>query len=103
MVGIVDANRQIRERGIIAPWDTRLHFCNHAGCSVLFIFKAVTFVSETYESTRRRFGGERGPSACARFRPSRLARAARPRAARGRRQAAVGTSRRRAARRRPKI
>ena len=55
-----------------------------------------------YESTRRRFGGERGPSACARFRPSRLARAARPRAARGRRQAAVGTSRRRAARRRPK-
>ena len=46
MVGIVDANRQIRERGIIAPWDTRLHFCNHAGCSVLFIFKERSHVCQ---------------------------------------------------------
>jgi hypothetical protein len=27
---IVDANLQIRERGITAPWDTRRHISNHA-------------------------------------------------------------------------
>jgi hypothetical protein len=30
IVGIVDANLQIREWGITAPWDTRRHISNHA-------------------------------------------------------------------------
>jgi hypothetical protein len=42
-----------------------------------------------------------GTAGCASFRPTSLARAARPRAARGRRQAAVSTSKNRAARPRP--
>jgi hypothetical protein len=29
MIGIVNANLQIRERGITAPWDTRRHISNH--------------------------------------------------------------------------
>ena len=42
-----------------------------------------------------------GTAGCASFRPTSWARAARPRAARGRRQAAVSTSKNRAARPRP--
>ena len=45
--------------------------------------------------------GEGSTAWCASFRPTRFARAARPRAARGRRQAAVSTSKNRAARPRP--
>ena len=30
MIGIVNANLQIRERGITSPWDTRRHISNHS-------------------------------------------------------------------------
>ena len=52
------------------------------------------------EEARTERDGE-GTAGCASFRPTSWARAARPRAARGRRQAAVSTSKNRAARPRP--
>ena len=35
MIGIVNANLQIRERGITSPWDTRRHISNHSHNAVL--------------------------------------------------------------------
>ena len=35
LIGIVDANQQILERGIAAPWDTRRHFSNHTNNTTL--------------------------------------------------------------------